>query len=151
MSNSSSTTPAVGPVAAVAGRSGGAVTVRAVGGAFDLVAGDVDDLERQTVLRGLYAATVGGFAAEVLAHLGARSGRRVSVGFDQPFPVAVAVSDGHHTLNVYDDGADFSLIAPDAGGLKWGTGTGVTPAALERFARTLREHLEPGDLEAGGA
>lgn len=139
MSNSSSTTETVAVL--VGRRPDSAVTVRAVGGAFDVVAGDVDDLERQTVLRGLGAAAVGGFAAEVLAHLGARTGRRVSVAFDQPFPVAVAVSDGQRTLNVYDDGADFSLIAPDAGGLKWGTGTGVTPAALERFARALRDHL----------
>lgn len=120
-------------VSTVAGRHG-AVTVLRTPQGYTVVAGQLDDPDRHVVLSASRAA-LATFAADVLAHLRHRPEHRVSVPFDQPFPISAQLVGDRGVLNLLDDGDDLVLLAPPE---KRGASR-LTAAQVETFAQALTE------------
>lgn len=126
-----------GTIAAIEGRSGGAVFVIEDRGRFRVVAGRPEDPARQLTIDGIERPALAAFAEVLNAHMAARPGERPRVPYDEAFPASAQLSvSGDAVLNVYDDGEDFSIMVV-ADGSKAGTGTGVTVASVREFAAAL--------------
>ncbi|MCD2191659.1 hypothetical protein [Actinomycetospora soli] len=127
-------TPTPAAVATLVGRGTGRVAVVRSG------AGLVDVLAGALTLRAVPVALLLTFVTDLLEHLATRStaGTRLAVPFDAPHPEAVVLMHGGARLRLLDAGDDLAVMAL-VNGEKGGTGTGVTPAALDAFAREVLE------------
>lgn len=124
-------------VAAVEGRSGGAVFVIEEAGRFRVLAGYLDKPAGQLSVEGIEAQALAEFAEALSAHMATRTGERPHVPYDEAFPASAQLwGTGGAVLNVYDDGNDFSVMVL-ANGTKAGTGTGVSVTSVREFAAAL--------------
>lgn len=132
---SADTAPA-GTVAAIEGRSGGAVFVIEDHAGYRVIAGHPEHPDTRITLDGIDSPSLREFAVALEAHLRTRSGERPHVPYDEAFPASVQLARPGVVLNVYDDGEDFSIMAV-ANGAKAGTGTGASVRDVQAFSAAL--------------
>lgn len=121
-------------VSTLAGRHGTVTALRTPDG-FTVVAGPLDDPDEHTALH-IPSSTLATFAADVLEHLAHRPTTRVSIPFEQPFPISARLASDNGELNLLDDGDDLALLTPPP--VKHGTSR-LTPSDVETFARAVAE------------